>query len=477
MKKLAIILLLSAFAGSVAILAQTGKTLTPEQQNAIEKAIREEMKESGTPGASMAIINKGEVAYEKWFGTANALTKAPVNEATVFQIGSITKIFTALALITELKKSGIDVQSPVGAIVKGLSPGLSKLTYHQLLTHTGGMTDYWPAPVEGNMDAFTFFKDRDDSLLFAQPGEVFSYSNIGFTLAGLALEKLTGKPYPEAINDIILKPLELNNTTFDFYAVAGGSFSAGHVMNGSNGQAMPFILDVSCPIIQAAGGLYSTIHDMERFAFFLMNQGELDGLQVIDKAVIDLITGRYAERFTQANSPYGLLSFPGNAYGYGIYTFDYGNLKFTGGIGITTQMTYLMVEPEKKSALIVLSNLSMDQPVNSIKSIFEVVMGETGQPAAGSKPDKAEIREITGSYLLHAPDYRNEVTADVLENNGRLVIRLPGADEMELTRTGVLEYSSKSPDGRFPGEILFEKDAAGKIRFMRYNWGAWEKVR
>jgi hypothetical protein len=128
-------------------------------------------------------------------------------------------------------------------------------------------------------------------------------------------------------------------------------------------------------------------------------------------------------------------------------------------------------------AVILLSNLQMDMLVNSFKKIFEVVLGETEKPAAGIGLDKAENQDITGSYLLHALDYINESRADISERNGHLFIRFPGEEEMELLRTGLLEYDFTSPASRLPGEILFEKDESGGVGYMRYFWASWEKVK
>lgn len=475
MKKLWIILLISLSTGPVIAQTKSGNSLTPAQQLAIEKAVLTEMKTSGTPGASLAIMSNNKMIYEKWFGLSNTLTKTPLNDSTMFQVGSVTKIFTSMALLSELQRAGISIQSPIGAIISGLSPGLSQLTYHQLLSHTSGMIDFWPGPNECNLDVFTFFETRGDSVLFTKPGEVFSYCNIGYALAGLALEKLTGKSFTEAIGDIIIKPLKLSHTTFDFYSVACNSFSAGHILDRSTSTVMPYVLNVSCPLVQAAGGLYSTAHDLGRLAVLLMNKGELDGQRIFDEAIIERMLGKYAGNFT--TSSFGFASFPDNAYGYGIFTFNPGKWGFFGNIGIASQMTYLMCEPEKKLAIVILSNLQMDMLVDSFKKICEVVLNESLPPSPVMELDKAESREVTGSYLLHAIDHTSEVTADIMEENGRLYIRLPGAEETELTRTSTWEYSFRSPETRFPVEILFEKDESGKVRYMRYYWVSWQKVK
>jgi hypothetical protein len=160
-----------------------------------------------------------------------------------------------------------------------------------------------------------------------------------------------------------------------------------------------------------------------------------------------------------------------------MFTFNSGPLRFMGNIGIASQMTYLMYEPGKKFAIILLSNLSMDMLVDSFRKICEVVLGETLASPVPIEPDPVESRGVAGSYLLHALDPAGEATADILEKNGRLFIRLPGVNETELTRVRAWEYRFNSPDARFPIELVFQRDDTGKVRYMRYYWAAWEKVK
>jgi CubicO group peptidase (beta-lactamase class C family) len=460
--------------GSFVLNAQS---LTQQQITAIETAIQDEMKTAKTPGVSIAIINNNKIVYEKWFGIANSLTKTPLTDSTVFQIASVTKIFTSLALLTELKKAGIGIEAPIGDLIKGLSPELSQVTYHQLLSHTSGMINYWPTPNEYNKDVYTFFKNVGDSVLFTKPGEVFSYSNTGYALAGLALEKLTNKPYTEAINDIILKPLKLTSTSFNFYIVACGSFSAGHSFNNNSGVMLPYIMNHEYPLLQAAGGIFSNIRDLERFAMCLMNQGELEGQKIFDKEIIEKMSMKYARNFIVSVPPFGYWSLPNNAYGYGLFTFDYGNLKFIGNAGSTSQMTYFIYEPEKKFALIIISNCEIDWLINSFKKIFEVVLGEKEQSPIMYTVNRSEWKDITGKYILHALEKKNESWLDILEKEGKLFINVSNTGEIEMEQIGGLTYKFTNPAFRFPVEVSFDKDKSGEVTYIRYMWESWQKVK
>ena len=200
--------------------------LSQPQITAIEKAITKEMKTADIPGAALAIINNNQVVLQRSFGLANSQTKIAITDSSIFQIASVTKIFTALTILKELEDSRIGVHEPVGKVLMELSPGLSSITFHQLLTHTGGLIDY--TNELDKTDVYEFFKNIGDTILFIEPGKVFSYSNIGYALLSLAIEQLSGMSYPEAVNRAVLKPLKLKNTSFDLFKVASKSFSAGH---------------------------------------------------------------------------------------------------------------------------------------------------------------------------------------------------------------------------------------------------------
>ncbi|MFO8236244.1 MAG: serine hydrolase domain-containing protein [Bacteroidales bacterium] len=459
--------------GSIILKSQT---LSTQQIASIETIIKEEMIEANMPGSAFGIINQNKVVYEKPFGIANSLTGIPLTDSSIFQIASVTKIFTSLALLTELKKANINVNEPIGDLIKGLSARLSKLTYHQLLTHTSGMVDFIPSPKEYSLDTYTFFKNSGDSLLFTEPGIVFSYSNIGYVLAGLALERISNKPYPQAIQDIIIGPLRLQNTTFDLYKVACRSFSSGHYFNHNLNMMSPYLSHLESPLVQAAGGLFSTIKDLERFAICLINQGELDGKNVFDKDVLLNMSTGYAKHFMASGPYYGFMSYPNNAYGYGLFMFKYGDLGFIGNGGSGSQMTYFIYEPQRKFAMISINNSNSEFLINSFKKIFEVVLGEKELQPTKFYENKLEWKEIAGTYILHNLKAKDESRLEIFEKDGSLYIRFGTSPDIKIDQIGVLTYKFIIPGSRFPLELVFYRNHSGKINYMSHFWRAWEKI-
>lgn len=310
----------------IAFLSITGslsnaQNLSSQQISAIENTINEEMKITGVPGVALAIINDNQVVLEKGFGLANTLTDLPMSDSTIFQIASLTKTFTALTVLKELKDADIDVNQTIGTVITGLSPGLSSITFHQLLSHKGGLIEY--TNETDRTDIYDFFKNIGDSIMFIEPGRVFSYSNMGYALIDLAIQRLSGLTYPKAVERNVFGPLKLKNTGFDLYEVASKSLATGHLW--SDGKLTPKINHFDLPLLRAAGGLFTNMQDLERFALCLINEGMLEGEQVIDSVIIEQMCQPYSKDFMASESSYVIhANWPDNAYGNGIIMFKYG---------------------------------------------------------------------------------------------------------------------------------------------------------
>jgi CubicO group peptidase (beta-lactamase class C family) len=447
--------------------------LTQTQITAIEKAITEEMKVAGIPGVALAIINDNQVVYEKSFGLANSQTKMVMTDSSIFQIASVTKIFTALTMLTELRDANIGVYEPVDKVIKGLSPGLSSITFHQLLTHTGGLIEY--TNESDKTGVYDFFKNIGDTILFTEPGKVFSYSNMGFALLDLAIEKLSGMTYSEAVNKAVLKPLKLKNTRFDLFEVASKSFSAGHISR--NGILQPALGHFEVPLLRAAGGLFSNLQDMERLALCLMNNGVLDGVQVFDPGIIEQMFLPHAKNFmASVPSYFGFLNYPNNAYGYGTFMFDYGKLHFIGNAGAGTNTTYMLCEPETKFSMIIMSNKAWDVLFDSFKKIFEVVPGEKEPIPVDFEMNRKEWKEITGKYFLPTINKNDVSSAVVSEKEDKLYINFNNQGDVEFEQIGQLVYRYSTPFFRFPVEIGFHRDESNKVAYLRNIWRTWVKI-
>jgi len=449
------------------------QTLSKEQINAIEKVITEEMNIAGIPGVVVGIIYDNQVVFEKGFGLTNNQTKIAMNDSTIFQVASVTKTFTALTILKELKDANIEVHEPVGEVVKGLSPKVSSITFHQLLTHTGGLIDY--TNLNDKTDIFEFFKDIGDSILFIDPGKVFSYSNTGYALLDLAIEQLSGTTYQETVEKAVIKPLKLNNTSFDLYKVAAKSFSAGHVLR--KNLLVPEMYHCENPLVRAAGGIFSNVQDLERLALCLMNDGKLEGLQVFDPKMIELMCQPYAKEFqASASSYFGPINAPNSAYGRGVWMFDYGNHKIIATAGGGTQVTFLMFAPHSSFSLILTSNHSSEMMFDSYNKIIEIVLEEKIPSSNDYKPNEDEWNDITGRYCK--PEIRTKELnyIEILKKNESLYINFNGTGDVELEQIGTLTYRFLFPNSRFPMAINFQRDKSNKVAFLKHYWRTYLKT-
>jgi len=470
MKKLHVTIVLAFL--SITGNLSNAQNLTQKQISEIENTINKEMKITGVPGVALAIINDNHVVLERGFEFAKTLTDLPMSESTIFQIASVTKTFTALTVLIELKNAKINVHQSIGTVVKGLSPGLSSITFHQLLSHKGGLIEY--TNESDRTDIYDFFKNIGDSIMFIDPGRVFSYSNMGYALLDLAIQRLSGLTYPEVVDRDVFVPLKLKNTGFDLYEFASKSFTTGHIW--SDGKLTPKISHFDLPLLRAAGGLFSNLQDLERLALCFMNNGILEGEQVIDPAIIEQMCQPYSKDFMASGSSYVVhYNWTDNAYGYGIWMFNYGEHRFLVSAGGGNHLTYFIYNPEAKFSMIMHSNLAWQVLYDSFIKIFEVVLGQENPSKNDFEINNTDWKEITGNYYLPAIRTNQFSKINISERDEKLYINFNNSGDAELEQIGNLTYKYSSPYLRYPAAINFQKDESGNIAYLLYVWRAYLK--
>jgi len=174
----------------------------------VDKFVQEEMRAQHIPGVCLAVTKNGTIDLVKGYGLANVELQVPVKPETVFQSGSVGKQFTATAIIMLVENGKIDLDDPIGKHLPNTPESWAKITVRNLLTHTSGLGDY--------PQGFDFRRDYTDDELLArltmspllfQPGEKWSYSNVGYVTLGLLITKVTGHFYGEFLKERIFTPL------------------------------------------------------------------------------------------------------------------------------------------------------------------------------------------------------------------------------------------------------------------------------
>ena len=199
----------------------------------LDTRIEQMMKAAGVPGAAIAVVKDGAVVHTRGFGVTSVETNAPVTSKTLFRLGSTTKMFVALAVLKLADEGKLRLDQPVGELVPGLTPVVARVTLEQLLTHTAGLAD--EAPMQGPLDESALHervKGWDEPAFFAAPGEVFSYANPGYVLLGDVIAHVTKQPFSAAMQELVLKPAGMADSTFRPLEAFTRPVALGHDGNG-----------------------------------------------------------------------------------------------------------------------------------------------------------------------------------------------------------------------------------------------------
>ncbi|MGH9816278.1 MAG: serine hydrolase domain-containing protein, partial [Candidatus Acidiferrales bacterium] len=217
---------------------------------------------------AVLVAREGNVLFARGYGMANLEHAIPNSPSTKFRLGSITKQFTATAILQLQEKGKLSVQDPVCKYVPGCPAGWAPVTIHHLLTHTSGIPsftsfpDYLKTMMIASPPEKLLERFRDKPLEFA-PGEKFNYSNSGYLLLGFILEKAAGQSYDEYLRANIFAPLGMDASGYDWnHAVLPGRAS-GYARRGESGYANAEFIHMTIP--HAAGALYSSVEDFVKW--------------------------------------------------------------------------------------------------------------------------------------------------------------------------------------------------------------------
>ncbi len=229
------------------------------------------MERQHIPGMAIVVIKNGLVIERRGYGLADRKTQASVGADTAFPIGSITKSFTAAAVMLLVEDGKLDLDTPIRQYRQDLPPAWQALTLRQLLSHTSGLSETYD---------YGKVKTPKDILKFGNPqldfpaGEAWSYSNAGFLVAGQIIEQVSGQSYHDFLRDRIFQPLGMTRTEA---AVTPSlpNLATGYIWNdrGWNHQFDTLNLD-GWQWADAAGNIISTATDMTKWVEAL-NAGKL----------------------------------------------------------------------------------------------------------------------------------------------------------------------------------------------------------
>jgi CubicO group peptidase (beta-lactamase class C family) len=251
---------------AIAAGAQSPAPLSPDHEHAVDAFMKQQMTARRIPGAAVAVVSQGKVVLLRGYGLADVEHSVPVTEHTVFELASVTKQFTATAIMMLVQDKKFSLDDTLAAVLDSLPKAWHPITIRQLLNHTSGIPDF--ARREFHMEIRRDYSHREILGLVANapldfaPGNRHSYSNTGYFLLGMVIEKMSGKDYGAFLRERIFQPLGMTDTRFnDRSAIIpnrarGYAFVEGTLQNAEyTNPAIPF----------AAGGLASSAADMAKW--------------------------------------------------------------------------------------------------------------------------------------------------------------------------------------------------------------------
>ncbi len=274
----------------------------PDLVAAAQKKLKQEAAADQFSGAIMVTRN-GKPILAEAYGFADREHKIANTLKTRFRIGSMNKMFTAVAVLQLAEKRKLDVKDPLGKYLPDYpnKDVAAKVTIHQLLTHTGGTGDIFGPEFEAHrlelrtlQDYIKLYGSRP---LRFEPGSRFEYSNYGYILLGAVIEKVSGQSYYDYVRDHVFNPAGMTATGSEPEGDVVPDRSVGYTKLGGsqwhpNTDTLPYRGT-------SAGGGYSTVEDLQKFATALQQDKLLDALytELLITGKVDAMGARYAYGF------------------------------------------------------------------------------------------------------------------------------------------------------------------------------------
>ena len=328
----------------------------------IDSVVAAEMQRTGTPGLTVAVEQRGELLLAQGYGFANLELSVPATVETIYQIASITKQFTALAIMQLVDQGKVRLTDEITRFLPDYPAQGHRITIEHLLTHTSGIRDYtglgprfWSELSRldlSNQQMLGLFQDEPFDF---NPGEQYRYSNSGYFLLGLIVEKVTGSSLSKYFEENIFRALGLRSTSYcDFRAIVPRRASGYAVVSGNVINAPP----ISINVMGGAGAICSTVLDL------LVWQRALNQARLLSPGSRDRM--RTAATLNDGKST-------GYGFGLGLGLVDGHRLIAHGG-GVNGFMSWLGHYPEDDLTIVVLSNTGSVPAKNVGRQIGRVVL-------------------------------------------------------------------------------------------------------
>jgi CubicO group peptidase (beta-lactamase class C family) len=408
------------------------------------------------PSVSVAVAQHGKIIWEQGFGWADRERLQPATSDTMYSLASISKPFTATAVLELVQKGKINFDAPANnylgdAKLTGLAGDASGATIRRILSHTSGLPLHWQ-----------FFYANEDyqappmdetilryGILVNPPGDVFQYSNLGFGILGYIVSQISGLSYADSMQTMVFAPLGLTHTSV---GIGPGLEHFAATRYDSKLHPLP---DYTFDHL-GASAIYSSAHDLVRFAMFHLKDHLAGQEPILDDATIDLMH-RGVAQMGSSNQIYGL-GFFGNPNDHGVNVVGH-----TGGMpGVSTAM---WLYPDEDLAIVVFTNTSPTISYGGVSAVPQIeheiagIMIPRYAKALAAEPKTPETPEdlyhptpeLLGNWQGTLRTWRGALPIHlVFQPDGDIHVKL--GDQLE-TLLNDPHWEGKMLDGQFAGSI------------------------
>ncbi|TAJ45554.1 serine hydrolase domain-containing protein [Methanofollis fontis] len=425
------------------------------------------MAEYNIPGASLVVVDDGEIVHARGYGYADITSKTLVDpEETLVHVGSITKLFTWTAVMQQVEAGAIDLDEDVNTYLKDFSipetyPG-HPVTMRHLMTHSAGFEEeevHFAVGDAADLYPFRTYCRENIPALVYPPGTVTSYSNYGTTLAAVVLEDVTGIPYEQYVEERILAPLGMTDTILSYPRSPeseNATASGYHYLGGKN-IAVPDTLFVIGP----AGTIASTATDMAAFLSAHMENGS---------AVLGADTARLMHAAAFSNDPRV------SAMCLGFYENHInGERIIVHGGDTDTFHSLLAIIPERKAGFFVSYNSAGG---NNARNDLLMAFVDRFWPDDGVEEEKSTVttpvRHYAGTYQSTRHNYRSfefylsppEQMAVVAGDEGTVLMERGGAAPVVYVQVEPGVFRRADGTETYAGDLVFREGESGDVEFL-----------
>lgn len=405
-------------------------------ESVVDDLVEVEMTNAQIPGVVVAIVQDGQVRLEKGYGWADVAAQIPVSpEDSIFQAGSVSKLFTWTAVMQLTEQGKLDLDADVNQYLDEalqIAPAFDQpVTLADLMHHSAGFEDRMTgiymrdAAALGTLSGFLASNQPER---VRPPGEIISYSNYGTALAAYIVQRVSGQPFDQYVADHIFQPLEMNTASFQqpVAAAMSGKLVTGYGLGNDGLAAQP----VTYTRQVGAGGLTATARDMSHFMLAYLGDGRYNAAQMLEPSTVGLMMNR---RFTHHPQ------LAGNVSGFW-ETADRQVLYHTGDTLSFSSMLALL--PEENMGVFIAYNRVTDAPRwHILNDILAQCLDAGMHPQAVSAFTHSSGESFTGVYRSVRID--TTTPAKLLAFGWETTVRAASGSQLEIDGK---QYQPIAPD-------------------------------